>query len=370
MQATIPPWMARATELTRAGRLAEATALIQSSLQQAVPAATGSAAAAHGGDVIDVIARRVDGPPPDPAPQAPAASPDVPPARAPQPGGSAGEEQFLSGRFTGSTGSRAYRLYIPPGDRHATCPLLVMLHGCTQDPDDFARGTRMNALAREAGCLVLYPAQVHKANSSGCWNWFKQRHQQRGQGEAALLAGMVQEVLARQPVDRRRVYVAGLSAGGAMAAVLGQAYPELFAAVGVHSGLPAGVAGDLPSALAVMQAGPPPAPLRQGGPPVIVFHGDQDRTVHPANGDGVVQACAPGAVRQTGQGHANGRAYTCHRLQDGQGGVRAEHWVVHGAGHAWSGGSTAGSFTDPAGPDASREMLRFFLEHPHPVEAS
>lgn len=367
MNTSIPTWMARATELTRAGRLGEATALIQSALQ-GTPASTAdtSCAPVPAGDVIDVVARVVDSPaatPPDVqggAGEHPLQEPADP-----------SEGVFVAGRYSGTAGSRAYKLFVPPGAAAQPLPLLVMLHGCTQEPDDFARGTRMNALARQEGFLVLYPEQARKANTSGCWNWFKHTHQRRGHGEPAVLAGMVEELVGRQRVDRRRVYVAGLSAGGAMAAILGRAYPELFAAVGVHSGLPVGAARDLPSALAAMQSGTVSPAVPAGGPPTIVFHGDQDTTVHPANGLGVVQACAGGAATRSERGRsAGGRDYTRHLYLDAQGVARAEHWVLHGAGHAWSGGSALGSYTDGSGPDASREMLRFFLEHPLPASRS
>ena len=241
-----------------------------------------------------------------------------------------------------------------------------MLHGCTQNPDDFAAGTAMNDLARAQGFYVLYPAQSRKANPQACWNWFKHNHQQRGRGEAGLLAGMTRDVMARCQIDPQRVYVAGLSAGGAMAAILGAVYPELYAAVGVHSGLAAGVASDLPSALAAMQGGPRAANGAAHGVPTIVFHGDADSTVHAANADQVIAACAgPAAAVDTQRVQAEGdRACTRRSYADAAGRVMAEHWLVHGAPHAWSGGSAQGSYTDPQGPDASTQMVRFFFEHP------
>ena len=360
MNTPIPPWMARATELTRAGRLSEATALIQSALQGARMPPQGPLAEPSATDVIDVAARVVDAPQ-----QAP---PDVSGHRAPPADRQTPQDagQFIAGRYTGTAGSRVYKLFVPPAAADRPLPLVVMLHGCTQDPDDFARGTGMNLLALAEGFLVLYPEQARKANTSGCWNWFKHNHQRRGHGEPALLAGMVQECMQHRGADPRRVYVAGLSAGGAMAAILGHTYPELFAAVGVHSGLAAGAARDLPSALSAMQGGAASAAPQVNSRPTIAFHGDQDSTVHPANGHHVVQACAGTPPSRTERGHSTGgRAYTRHLHSDATGTVCAEHWVLHGAGHAWAGGSPRGSYTDASGPDASREMLRFFLEHPH-----
>jgi len=239
---------------------------------------------------------------------------------------------------------------------------VVMLHGCIQDPDDFAAGTRMNELAQSEGFLVLYPAQSQAANPQRCWNWFKPRHQGRGKGEPALLVGMVREVMARHPVDSNRVYVAGLSAGGAMAAIVATAYPE--AAACVHSGLAPGAAHDVKSAFSAMQKGAP-RQQRAHQVPTIVFHGDADSTVHPANGRQLVDAAAGGArmereVRRT----AGGRSATRQVYRDAAGTVAAEYWVIHGAPHAWSGGSSHGSYTDPQGPDATEEMLRFFRDHP------
>ena len=238
-----------------------------------------------------------------------------------------------------------------------------MLHGCTQDPEDFANGTGMNALAEEMAFLVLYPAQSKQANPSRCWNWFNEIDQRRGQGEPSIIAGMTNAVMARHAVDARQVYVAGLSAGGAMATIMGTLYPELYAAVGVHSGLPFASASDLPSALAAMKGEFRRSRVPGRPVPIIVFHGDQDTTVHPSNGEELVAQVARGLPRRPAvepgrvkDGHAYTR--TVHHREDGA--VHAEHWLIHGAGHAWSGGRARGSYTDGRGPDASREMLRFF----------
>jgi poly(hydroxyalkanoate) depolymerase family esterase len=260
--------------------------------------------------------------------------------------------RFVKRSYTNGAGTRAYETYLPAGYRGQSLPLIVMLHGCKQTPEDFAAGTRMNQLADELGFVVVYPAQARTANFSRCWNWFAAQNQQRDAGEPSLIAGITRQLIARYNLDAARVYVAGLSAGGAMAAVMGATYPELYAAVGVHSGLPYASARDTVSALAAMRGG-----RRQAAPlpavPTIVFHGDRDTTVHPRNGQ---YGVAPAGLH-TETGEAGGRAYTrtVHR-----GRPSLEHWLVHGAGHAWSGGSARASYTDPRGPDATREMLRFF----------
>ncbi|HEY2021350.1 PHB depolymerase family esterase [Paraburkholderia sp.] len=280
---------------------------------------------------------------------------------------------FGTHAYANAAGRRQYRLYVPAGAMGEPLPLLVMLHGCTQDADDFATGTQMNALADRHRFLVAYPVQPQQANPSKCWNWFKPDHQQRDRGEPSLIAGITREILAAHNVDPARVYVAGMSAGGAMAAIMIAEYPELYAAAGVHSGLPAGCAQDLPSALAAMKGGIRPrrashtqenarsSPKR----PLIVFHGDGDATVNVANASRLlhgfdVRPDAGSDARVTDEGQ---RACTVSRLVSVDN-VDAELWTVHGAGHAWAGGNARGSYTDPTGPDASVEMLRFFLDHP------
>ena len=279
------------------------------------------------------------------------------------PGGSPLPGTFSDGSFSNNAGTRSYKLYVPSSYTGGPAPLVVMLHGCTQDPDDFAKGTQMNALAEELQCLVVYPAQSQGANISRCWNWFNAVDQQRDQGEPSIIAGITREVMANHAIDPAQVYVAGLSAGGAMATIMGTLYPDLYAAVGVHSGLPFASAKDLPSAMSAMR-GDFRQPHQPGRAiPIIVFHGDQDTTVHPSNGDAVIAQGArnvsnevvvePGRV-------PNGHAYTRTVHQRADGAVHAEQWLIHGAGHAWSGGSAHGSYTDGKGPDASREMMRFF----------
>jgi poly(hydroxyalkanoate) depolymerase family esterase len=282
--------------------------------------------------------------------------------------------EFLQHSFSAAAGTRDYKLYIPSASAQGPRPLIVMLHGCTQDPDDFAAGTAMNALAEQHGFLVLYPAQARGANPSNCWNWFDATHQSRDAGEPSLLAGMTREVIANCEVDPARVYIAGLSAGGAMAAIMGAAYPELYAAVGVHSGLPVGGARDLISGLAAMKKAPGPGGRTAGKVrrrvPVIVFHGDRDDIVHAGNGEAVLEQFLRPDLHRGDHGlrrvrervvHQGGRSCTKTAMLDSGGRSVAEHWELHGAGHAWSGGSAAGSYTDPAGPDASAEMVRFFI---------
>ena len=289
--------------------------------------------------------------------------------------------QFITGRYTNEAGTRAYKLYVPRGYRGQSLPLVVMLHGCTQDPDDFAAGTRMNHVAEERQCLVLYPAQAQGANPSKCWNWFRAGDQRRDQGEPSIVAGITRRIMSSHNIDPRRVYVAGLSAGGAMAVTMGVTYPELYAAVGVHSGLGYAVAHDLPSAFAVMRRdatngrmgirGARRLTIGERVMPTIVFHGDRDATVHPLNGEEVIaQSIASGSGNADTEANshvtvergraAKGHAYTRTIYYDAGGQPSVEHWLVHGAGHAWSGGASHGSFTDPKGPDATREIIRFF----------
>jgi poly(hydroxyalkanoate) depolymerase family esterase len=274
---------------------------------------------------------------------------------------------FIEGSFRNAAGHRAYKLFIPSHTQGRQLPLIVMLHGCTQSPDDFAAGTRMNFSAEAQSCFVVYPEQPNAANQSKCWNWFRTGDQQRDGGEPALIAGITRQIMREHPIDPNRVYVAGLSAGGAAAAIMAATYPDLYAAAGIHSGLARGAARDLPSAMMAMRQGGAAGTVANGGSPipVIVFHGDRDQTVHPANGDRIV-AHSTGAARETSvvRGRVpDGHAYTRTILADAQGQATSEHWAIHGAGHAWSGGSPAGSYTDPKGPDASKEMLRFFLAH-------
>jgi poly(hydroxyalkanoate) depolymerase family esterase/deazaflavin-dependent oxidoreductase (nitroreductase family) len=286
--------------------------------------------------------------------------------------------RFVECSYSGEAGSRAYRLYVPSGYAGQAVPLVVMLHGCTQDPDASATGTRLNALAEEGTFLVAYPRQDSAANVSRCWNWFLPGHQRRGEGEPAVIAGITQNVMSGHRVDPRRVYVAGMSAGGAMAAIMAMTYPDLYAAVGVHSGVAPGAAHDLRTALVAMRrggprGGPPEDLVEKPSVPTIVFHGDRDTTVNPCNAQQVLDGVGlrGGSSQTSSRGRVpGGREFTRLVYRAAGGDVAAECWLIHGAGHAWSGGSPAGSFTDPLGPDASREMVRFFLEHPRTPETS
>ena len=281
--------------------------------------------------------------------------------------------KFVEAAYTNAAGSRAYKVYIPSRYQGQPLPLIVMLHGGTQTADDFAAGTRMNLIAEEQTCLVVYPVQPSQANPAKCWNWFRASDQRRGRGEPSLIAGITRQVMHDYSVDVQRVYLGGLSAGAAAAAVMGATYPDLYAAIGVHSGLACGAADDIISAFAAMRQGASASGeaadiLEDQWPfvPTIVFHGDRDHIVHPRNADHVI-SCSPKAStlqKKVDRGCVpNGHAYTRTIHADANGRAMLEQWCIHGAGHAWSGGSPAGSYTDPRGPDATREMLRFFRDH-------
>ena len=338
--------MFEATRLTRQARFAEAKALLQQ----------GAGSGSHLPSIEALLSRLPNG-----VVGMPLSVPN--PRRGPVLPG-----RFVDLSYANAAGARTYKLYVPAAHTGQAVPLIVMLHGGTQSADDFAAGTRMNELAERHGFLVAYPEQSRAANPKGYWNWFQPKDQRRGGGEPSLIAGLTEQIIDTYAIDARRIYVAGFSAGGAMAAVMATAYPDVYAAAGVHSGLPAGAAHDIPSAFAAMAQG---APTHGSTPvPLMVFHGDGDATVAPINADCLVRAALPDArdrqrplttrARVPG-GHAYTRRVYTHR----DGTPLVEHWTIHQAGHAWSGGSPHGTYTDPHGPDASTELTRFFAQHAH-----
>ncbi|PPD44143.1 MAG: esterase [Methylocystis sp.] len=274
---------------------------------------------------------------------------------------------YLERSFVCEAGTRPYKLYIPARARDERPALVIMLHGCTQNADDFAVGTGMNALAEEHGFLVAYPEQTQAGNQMGCWNWFNPQDQLRDKGEPSIIAGLTRALIAEMNIDPERVFIAGLSAGGAMAEVMSATYPDLYAGAGVHSGLVYGVASDTASAFVAM-SGKSQGPARRAKNRVrtIVFHGGSDHKVHPTNGELILAEARAGLsihhVETMQSGITNGRGYSRTIVADTSGVAQVEYWAIEGLGHAWSGGSPQGSHTDQHGPDASREMLRFFLE--------
>jgi poly(hydroxyalkanoate) depolymerase family esterase len=387
--------MVEASRLTRQGRLAEATALIQQTLT--TPAVTRRARDAQ---CADEETGAASGRPPAPSPPLPAHrrpllrqipsgwthglrafpsrraasldlvnGPATPAAKRP-----AGRFDAFS--YTNAAGTRAYRLYVPASGTGGPLPLVVMLHGGTQDAAAFAIATGMNDLAERQTFLVAYPEQPPSANAGKYWNWFVPGHQLRDAGEPSLIAGITRQVMDRYGVAATRVYVAGFSAGGAMAAVMAAVYPDLYAAIGVHSGLAYAAARDVTSAFAAMRQGPSrPAQPLASPLPLIVFHGDRDATVSHANAACLIDhvlaaespdrspATPPTAVTSSGQ-VPGGHAYTRTSYQDFTGVTLAECWTIHQGAHSWSGGVPNGSYTDPRGPNASAEFIRFFDEHP------
>ncbi|HEX5905982.1 MAG TPA: PHB depolymerase family esterase [Propionibacteriaceae bacterium] len=375
--------MADALRLTREGRLAEATALLQQGLGGASQPAPGGQQPRVGG-VLDRLRGRLPVELPLELPGGLPGNSSLVGPGSNRPGGSAaaaaaasapgGEVRHLT--HMDAAGSRTYDLYIPTGYTGEPVPLVVMLHGGTQDATDFAAGTRMNDLAEQHTFIVAYPEQSTAANNGRYWNWFRPADQQRDKGEPAILAGITRQVMRDYAVDQGRVYVVGFSAGGAMAAVMAANYPDLYAAAGIHSGLAHGAAHDVASAFAAMQTGGTAG--NSIDVPLIVFHGDRDNVVAPVNADRLIASrMAAGSSLDGGaglrppdttqDGDNPGRSHSRRIYRDADDRVVAEHWIVHGGSHAWFGGSPVGSYTDAQGPNASAEMLRFFLEHSAPA---
>ena len=314
MPSTLPPSMSEALRLTREGKLTEATALLRGG--------------AGGAEVKTPVS----------------------------------EDGLALTRYEGPAGTRDYRLFAPETARPGA-PLIVMLHGCTQDAGGFARGTRMNSLAEAKGAVVLYPEQSRQENPQGCWNWFQAAHQEARSGEAAILMGMIEQVAAAHGTGP--VFVAGLSAGGAMAAILAELFPERIEGIFVHSGLAAGAARDLPSALAAMQQGGQDGPAAATPVPTLIFHGDADETVHPSNAERLAARASGGArltITEEEVFERGGRRCRVVTERAPEGRMLSERWTIIGAGHAWQGGDASGSHTDARGPDASAEAMRFFFD--------
>lgn len=392
--------MKDALRLVRGGHLRAATQVIQESLRRTPPArpspSTPTPQALLLEQEIEDAVFTDQAPSAPPRETAPNAAADRPAARAKAPTASPVVDaplpsQARRGIPTPPLARRAPRNFVPqtapshldyrlalPDANGSPRPMLLMLHGCKQDAADFARGTGMERTAVERGYIVVYPEQAAAANPSRCWNWFRPQDQLRGHGEPAAIMRIVDEVIANHPVDATRIYVAGLSAGAAMAVILAANYPERFAAVGAHSGLPYAAAGNVPSAFSAMRGGgvAPTLPASGGTTPafvpLLVLHGDGDTTVAPRNADQLLAqwlASAPDATQwSVGESAATGPGRparrTTWRAKDGR--SMLEHWQIAGAGHAWSGGDRGGSFTDPAGPDASAILLEFFAQHALP----
>lgn len=293
--------------------------------------------------------------------------------------------RWVHGRYAGPAGARAYDVYLPVGLRRRTrVPLVVLLHGCNQTATEFAHSTRFTTTADRNGFVVAVPHQESRHHPQRCWRWYESAHQHRTTGEPAVLAGVTAQVLAedeRWRIDPRRVYVTGLSAGGAMALTMAATHPDLYAAVGVHSA-PAYRSASRATQAASAMAGRAHAPLPVPGAgvamaPTIVVQGTADTVVRAPNGDQVVdqwlayRAAATdlsdpagiGRTRTTAGHTRDGRGYTTVRWYTKRGRKVLEHWLIQGLGHAWSGGRDGCRYSDPAGPRAATLMWQFFSNH-------
>jgi poly(hydroxyalkanoate) depolymerase family esterase len=324
---------------------------------------------------------------PTPTPTPPATPTPTP---TPPPGGGAtpGKGTSFSGTYTNAAGSRAYRGYVPSTYKAGTpVPLLVVLHGCTESADVFRQLTRFDELAEAKGFLVVFPEQPKSANNQNCWNFFQDAQTHRGTGEPSLIAGITDWVGQHYSVDSHRIYVAGLSAGGAMASVMAATYPDVYAAIGIGSGCEyaatatcAGYKSADPAAAA--QAAYKEMGTRARAMPVISFSGDKDTTVPPVNADQLLQqwqltadladdGATNGSVlskpTSTISGQVpNGLSYTVRSYGDAQTNELVQYWVVNGMSHAWSGGCSCQPYAEPKGPDATAAMYAFFVKHPMP----
>ncbi|HWE10686.1 MAG TPA: PHB depolymerase family esterase [Solirubrobacteraceae bacterium] len=289
---------------------------------------------------------------------------------------------LTSNSFTNGSGTLAYQLYVPSTYKAGTSmPLVVALHGCTESADVFRQLTRWDQLAEQKGFIVLFPQQSSGNNQFECWNFFQSADMSRGSGEPAIISGMTQMVQQKYTVDTKRTYVAGLSAGGAMSSVMAATYPDIYAAAGIGSGCEYAA-----SATCAGSKSADPTQAAQSAysamgsyarvMPVILFEGDQDTTVPPVNAQQAVQqwqstdglvskSSMPAAAMNVTNGTApGGQTYTISHYGDGQGHEIIQSWLVHGMGHAWSGGSSSEQYADPSGPDETAAMYAFFTAHP------
>jgi poly(hydroxyalkanoate) depolymerase family esterase len=364
--------MLKATRLTGVGKLLDASRLIQRTLfGGSAPGTTGNR---HPAAPTATQPAAEESPPAVIILPGPPKASGLPQQHTTEPGRQA---EFTKHAFAFDGNSYPYRLYIPSAaTREAAAqrmPLIVLLHGCKQDALDFSHGTAMNMLAEQHHAMVLYPEQTTSGNAMRCWNWFEPSHQKAGRGEPGMIAALTQKTIAQHNADPARIYVAGLSAGGAMAAVVAGLYPDLFAAVGVHSGLAAGAAQDVMSAFSAMRSGA--KGHKTAALPTIVFHGTADTTVNPDNSEFITDAAlnafkAAGLSLKKSNSKLDSKSSTNHPEQtertvynNASGTPYVESWRITAGPHAWSGGNAQGSFTDPDGPDASKAMLAFFLLH-------